>query len=113
MSEASLDERWGWGPTSAGYPPLARRSRSEPDPQPSPPTAATPAQVLCNALVPTALAVAAAVVSGGRTDAALGAAPAGLDAAAARLLTALSAAFLGYYGCCCGDTWSSELGQLR
>jgi hypothetical protein len=76
-------------------------------------------QVFCNALVPTCLALAAAYYSGG-VDLALGQAPAVAAAAAGispatltRMLTALHGAFLGYYACCCGDTWSSELGQLR
>ena len=61
-------------------------------------------QVACNALVPAVLAIAAASMTGG-VDLAL-------RSATHSQVTALYAAFLGYFSCCCGDTWASELGQL-
>lgn len=62
-------------------------------------------QVACNGLVPAVLTVAAAVLSGARDMAIF---PASVNPT----LTALYAAFLGYYSCCCGDTWASEIGPL-
>lgn len=67
-------------------------------------------QVLCNALVPTALAITYGVLAG-CVDVPLGPLPS-LEAWRAKAVTALMGGFLGYYACCCGDTWASELGPL-
>ncbi|KAJ9520491.1 hypothetical protein QJQ45_000239 [Haematococcus lacustris] len=67
-------------------------------------------QVLCNGLVPTCLAVAYGVLAG-CVDVPLGGL-AHLEPWRCQLATLLGGAFLGYYACCCGDTWASELGPL-
>lgn len=65
-------------------------------------------KVLCNALVPTALALASLYYSGG-VDLPL---VSTFTHARMRMYIALTGGYLGYYGCCCGDTWASEVGQL-
>lgn len=61
-------------------------------------------QVVCNGLVPAGLSMAAAFMTGGLD--------APLRASIDPTLTAMYAGFLGYFSCCAGDTWASELGQL-
>ena len=60
-------------------------------------------QVAANGLVPTFLAMSYSFATGGPED---------LLGVNNAFETPLAAAFIGYYGCCCGDTWSSELGVL-
>lgn len=60
--------------------------------------------MFCNAFIPALLALLAGYW--GR----LGDMP--LSSATRPLYTAAAGGFLGYYACCCGDTWASEVGQL-
>ncbi|GMH33852.1 hypothetical protein BSKO_01686 [Bryopsis sp. KO-2023] len=61
-------------------------------------------QVLCNGGIPTVLAVASSVMAGCKDLP--------LSTEWSRLGTFLLGCFLGYYSCCCGDTWASEVGVL-
>lgn len=61
-------------------------------------------QVLSNGGIPALLAVAGCLLSSGTDLAVL---PYSNPA-----YSIVTAGFLGYFSCCCGDTWSSEIGQL-
>lgn len=79
------------------------------DSEPAVPPACLP-QVACATLAPTVLAVAYGAMAG-CLDLPLGSLPA-VEAWRADLLTLLQGGVLGWYACCCGDAWSSELGAL-
>ena len=58
-------------------------------------------QVVCNGGVPTVLAALFSLLLGGSQPHRMG--------TAAPLVCACVFAFVGYYACCCGDTWASEV----
>ena len=67
-------------------------------------------QVFCNGFIPMVLAVAYGFMAG-CVDVPLGALP-NVESWRADIITLIMGAFMGYYACCCGDTWASEVGTL-
>lgn len=79
-------------------------------------------QVFCNGFVPATLSTIGAIATG-YIDYPLWILNHGLDVQGMilsslspdvriKIVTAIQGAIIGYFACCCGDTWASELGQL-
>lgn len=85
----------------ADYKPIAK---------PAQPQARNWPELLCIVFIPTVLAIAYGAMAG-CLDTPLGSLPT-VETWRADLMTLLQGAVLGWYACCCGDAWATELGSL-